>query len=475
MNKRIALLTVFIFSTALFAADVPYTLDLKTAVDTALTNNKEILSSRFEQQGAQADVKSSYGRFLPQVNVEGKMTQINAPLVFDLSDIRTAMISADAATLRTAGVTNPDILSAFTAGLNSSVPPFEAQLQKEQYYNLTATLTQPLFTGGKLILNTRAKRQAYEIKGEQLEIVNNKIASETCQAYMRIQLARQVVDIRKDVLAGMLDHQKNAEMLFKQGMIARAAKLKTDVAVSEARRELSKSRKDLELAFLALKNAEGVELLSPVLTTELFVPEKLGALSEYTEKCSSKNHQKALISKNKNLLKTKESSIKSNFMPTVAAFGRYELYQNDLTIFDPEWAVGIVANINIFNGASDLMDIASTRKQIEAAARLEEYIDDSAKIQTEKYYKDIESAREQHDSLLKSRELADENLRLYKESFKEGMASASDVIDAELTLEKVKIEESKSLFDLDCALADLLNTTGNVLELFDYIPGKETK
>lgn len=41
---------------------------------------------------------------------------------------------------------------------------------------------------------------------------------------------------------------------------------------------------------------------------------------------------------------------RGTYLPSVAAFGRRELYTNDLTLQDPEWAVGLAANWALFDG-----------------------------------------------------------------------------------------------------------------------------
>jgi hypothetical protein len=53
-------------------------------------------------------------------------------------------------------------------------------------------------------------------------------------------------------------------------------------------------------------------------------------------------------------------------MPQVAAYGRYELDREYLTILEPEWAAGVAARINLFNGASDRNDLQATRREIAA-------------------------------------------------------------------------------------------------------------
>jgi outer membrane protein TolC len=154
----------------------------------------------------------------------------------------------------------------------------------------------------------------------------------------------------------------------------------------------------------------------------------------------------------------------ANFLPQVAAYGRYELDREYLTILEPEWAAGIAARINLFNGASDRNDLQATRREIAAVTLLTENAARLVETEIRRYYHDVETARGQYESLQVSRDLADENLRLNRLSFAEGVAPVVDVIDAQLALGKVKAEQSKALNDYAVALVNLTGASGDALD-----------
>jgi outer membrane protein TolC len=89
-----------------------------------------------------------------------------------------------------------------------------------------------------------------------------------------------------------------------------------------------------------------------------------------------------------------------------------------------------------------------------------------------KYHHEAQAALEQYESLKSSQDLTEENLNLYKKSFKEGLATSIEVIDAELALEKVRLEQSQALFDFNVAYAKLMDICGNSQILMDNIIGE---
>lgn len=449
-------------------------LTLGGALSLAYANNCELRAAEKAGESAACGVKSSYGAFLPKISVEGSITRLDDELALDVSDVRTAMIAADVATLQAAGQTNPAVLAAFKARLASSLPPFISQIQDDNYSHLAALVVQPVFMGGKLVLNSHLKREESRIARLESARIKNKVICDVCTAYFRVLLCRDVAAIRAEVRDGMRSHARDAQQLFAQGVIAKAATLKTDVALSEAERELSKAERDRALALLTLNNAVGV----PVAGRELATPFSLAVTSTpveaYAQAARENNPRKNIVLHRKTMLGLKKNTVRSNFLPSVYAFGRYELYKEDLTALEPAWAAGLAAKINLFNGGSDVMDARAARKEIESIDEYLKYVDEGTTLRVRMLYNEMESAREQYLSLNASRDLAEENLRLTRASFKEGMASATDVIDAELTLGKVKAEQSKSLYDCVTSLVNMLGDTGRAETIIEYV-GREVK
>lgn len=458
-----------LLSVNLFSAEssAPASLTLENAVHIALTNNDEVRASEQMVKGAEYNVKASYGKYLPQIGIEGTYTRLNAPISVDLNDIRTAVIAADAAALQAIG-TNPLIIAGYRNSLNSLLPPFALDVQKEQYYNLSASLVQPLFTGGKLIANTRAKKADLATARSQNRLARNKVVVEAVTSYSRVQLMKDIVAIRKETVDGIQEHQNNAEKLLQAGLISKASKMRADVALAEARREYDKALRDQELAVILLKNVLGGEIESQSLVTPLSMPDGTKDVEQYVAAGTANNPNLQLLASQKKLLEQKYNATAANFLPQVAAFGKYHLYKADLTVFDPEWAAGVTARISLFDGTADMNDMKATKRQIGAVSL---FTDNAARMVAtaiRKYYHDLQTAREQYESLQVSRQLAEENLRLNRLSFQEGMAPAVDVIDAQLALGQVKATQSKAQSDAFEALVNLLAASGDAVDILTY-------
>lgn len=450
----------------LSAGAVDITLD--EAVNRCLAGNREVRAQARSVESAKSSLASSYGKFLPQLNVEWKYTRINDPLVIDLNDIRSVMINADLATLQAAGVTNPASLAAFRGGLEAGIPSFDLAVQKDGYTNCSATLTQPLFTGGKLLANTAARREDVRIAEARDAQARNKAVVECVTNYCRVRMMEDVVSVRKDIVDGLAAHENQAVKLFEQGMISAANKMRADVALAEAKREYAKAQRDLELSRVLLATSLGESSFNGSAATPLFLSPKVETVDIYLKLAQGRNPALLVLEHQKQQLAAKGRAVRSNFMPTVAAFGKYEIDRTYLTVLEPEWAAGVSARINIFSGGSDAYDAQSVRRDREALDLLADNAAELVATDVRKRWMELQSSREQFESLEVSRGLAEENLRLNRLSFAEGMATSIEVIDAELSLGKVKLEQAKALFDYDTGLAGLLAACGSAADICSY-------
>jgi len=87
----------------------------------------------------------------------------------------------------------------------------------------------------------------------------------------------------------------------------------------------------------------------------------------------------------------------------------------------------------------------------------------------EKRYQEVMKALEQYDANETARRFAEEYLRVRKRAFEEGYATSLDVVDAQLSLSKVKTERLVAVYEFDVALAELLETSGHSERFEEYV------
>ncbi|MGD9643152.1 MAG: TolC family protein [Elusimicrobiales bacterium] len=465
MKARLAALAVLLC--AAHAAAEPRALTLDTAVNLALERNNEIKAAREGAKAAGHALRSSYGAFLPRLAAEGGWTQLNGPVELDLNGVRSAIISADAATALVLGASAAQA-GALTAGLNASLPSFTMRVQDESYYNLALTASQPLYAGGRLAAASRAKKAALAAAERNAAAAADRVAGEVATGYFRLLLAARTAEIRREVLGGMKDHDFTAQKLLEQGMISRANRMRSEAALAEASREAAKAARDEELAGLLLGNLLNLEESSFTLRTDFIKPAPAPELQQAVARALAANPSLNILAQSRRQLDARYRAAQGTMLPSVYAFGRYEAYKADLTALQPEWAAGIGVKLPIFSGFSDYEDIKEAGAQREALARYSDSARELVKTQVRKLHHDMLTAAEQYESLGVSLSLAEENLRLNKLSFAQGVCTSLEVIDAQLALGKVKTERYRALYDYAASLSELLRAEGRGLEILGY-------
>lgn len=463
----VLMLSLCLTSENLFA-DIK-SLTLSQALNLAIKNNELIKAAEKTKEFSEYEVKAAKGKHLPNIFLDGSVNRMNDDIKIDLSPVRSAIIGSSVASLMATGTATSAQINALKNQLNSSLPGFNVKIQDETFYKFSAGATLPLYTGGKISANSQAKKSQLKISQQEYEKTVNSTITSVIESYFRAKLAQEAKDIRYDYLQDIKKHSDNAQKLFKVGMISKTNKLRADVALAEANREYLKSKRDFELSLVVLSNIIGENIEDTNLTTNFKKIEKLKTVEAYSATAYSGNITLKNMQQKKDMLKQKQKAIRGEFLPTIAAFGKYEIYKNNLTILEPEWIAGINARMNIFNGGSDYNEYKAYKAQTEIIDLYIENIHKTIDTAIKKYHHDVETALEQYESLKSSLDLTKENLKLYKQSFKEGLATSIEVIDAELALEKVRLDQSQALFDYNVAYAKLIDICGMSQELMEKI------
>jgi hypothetical protein len=156
------------------------------------------------------------------------------------------------------------------------------------------------------------------------------------------------------------------------------------------------------------------------------------------------------------------SAARADYYPTVALFAYKELYTKDLTILEPEWAVGAKMQWDLFKGGETRSKVSNAKALDRSLASMEEQTLDNIDLLVEKRWREMDHAKGRLASLVKTRELADEALRSQTKAYEAGLATGLDVVDAELALSRLQVADLKAHYDAVVAWLGLLEACGEV-------------
>jgi outer membrane protein TolC len=451
------------------------TLGLAEAVEFAEGHNEKIRQYSEQVQDRRHQVRASLGQFAPNVKLSGSVNHLNDDMVIDLSPIRSGLIDMQShnqvefANMYNLLQARPQLTSAeraallqqYSAALGSKIPVFAETFKEKDYYSATVSVVQPLFLGGKLIAaNQYAKAEQAYSKAE-LEKIRHEVAREVEDRYITVSFLQHVIATRRLVLAGMQQHERQAQRLLAQGLIAHVQLLRAQVAVAEAERNLHDDLNRLDIAMLALRQTMAWPEESALQVSDslrfTIMPDSATCFAD-----GSMNQPLLTMVACKERAAVQGIHVaRSAYLPEVAAFGKYEMAAKYLSALEPRWAIGAQASITLFDGFrrhQNLQSAKSVRNQVQAlAAQTQRQID----LWKVKAFREANNAHHRYLQMASHEQLAGESVRLYEKRFETGLSTSLEVIDSRLVLEKIILERTQSLFDFYHSMADFYVATGH--------------
>ncbi len=495
-NPRIFLGFVFIAFLAQFPLYAQHSevkaLTFADVYDQMMGNSHVLKQAEYHKNEKAAEFRAAKGLRAPKISLTGTAVQMSDPLHLDLTPVRdaiTPLYSALGNYGNFSGVPNPDpatnqmmpilpddrstaaVRANLLEGLDHvNAAEWDQMIQEKRFASLSASVVWPVFTGGKIKVANEAARIYEEEAGLQKEQKQAELLSELATRYYGLVLSREAEKVRRQVLDAMERHLYDAEKLSEEGQIAPVEKLHAEVAKADAERELKKARRQSEIVERSLQNTMAMEPGdSIVAVNRLFVLKEIGKEEQFIELAEANSPLLKQILSKKELSQTGVKLEQSNYLPSVALSGMYDIANKDLSPYTPEWLVGLGLKWTLFDG------VARTRKVQAAKFRVNQVEEAGLKAQDDietvirKLHQQLGMQLEQHESLTKSLTFAEAYLESKDMAFHEGLATSADVVDARLLVARFKIEQLQAMYQYDVALAALMQICGVPAQFNNYL------
>ncbi len=455
--------------------EVPLRLSLAAALDSAMQNNAKIRQYREKTEEKRYKKKSAVGNFFPSINVNGGFTWLSQNAEVNMSMFKESvdnMLIGYGALIGKGLQLSPGAQAILVKTISNvkKLPPVNLAIDGQNYPNLNFSIVQPIFTGGKIIAGKKFATAELSYSNEDLRKTENEITKETIDRYYAVVLLKAVVKTREQVVAGMKRHERDADKAIKIGMIPPYKRLRAEVAVANAERDLADDQNKLELAKLAFKSSIGLhpEVKIDVTDTLRFQACPLDLSLLQTEaKASQPVFQ--MIDQKKVMVKQKHHLDVAEFLPQIGAWGTYSMFRDRYPVIQPPFILGVQAHINLFHGAKKINELKATQhlaKEVEAA---DQYAHQQINLWVNKSYREVLNKQERYRKFQPTIALAKKNYNITEKRFREGMGKSTDVIDARLLYEKAQIDAYHTLYDYYVALSDLYLATGNPQKLVNLL------
>ncbi|SHK51717.1 TolC family protein [Fibrobacter sp. UWB12] len=477
-------------------------LSLQDALDMAMANNSKIKAEKAKVDIAQSGKDEAFARFLPTVSLSAGITKINDPISIDLgrmSDVAgaaayskayidaynkasagykqayegayaktgneaQAKAYAENALKEKLGTGSPETFAQQTAekyGSAAENADFNMKVQDDWFFNARLSVVWPIFTGLKIYSAYDAAKENVNARKAEFEMAQNTVLMDVATKYFTLRLCEELVVMRETTKKDLAEHLERSKKLEEGGQISKTERLRAEVALAEAENAYEDALRDQSLARMALASLLHTDT-SLTATTPVESPEGIRTMDEFKALAIDKHPGLRQLRIERKRNQNAISAARADYFPTIALFGYKELYTKDLTILEPEWAIGAKMQWDIFKGGDTRAKVSSAKAMDRSLGSLEEETIDNLKLLVEKRWRELEHAKGRLVSLAKTRELADEALRSQNKAYEAGLATGLDVVDAELALSRLQVADLKAHYDAVIAWLGLLEAAGEV-------------
>lgn len=470
MKRTVLTLIALSATAALHAQSVALTLD--DAMSIALSENPTVTALQHEAAAARRERQATVGLRMPKIGVTGAYAYLGKDIGLDFNYMKDGVSNAFT-NIVTTGVQGGLIPPQMVPTLQGLLAPmmgadWQLMLQNRSLGFVGGEVTMPVWLGGKINAASRAARINENTVAESGRQTRNALVSELVERYYGLALARQVVEVRRQVAEGVRKHVDDAKAMMDNGMLARSEYLYVEYKLAEAERELANAELQAATISDALNNTLGRTSGDYLPVTAMFVVERIEGADYYRNLAADRNPLLNQVSLKRDLAHENVRVQRSSFFPQVVAMGGASFYTYQVTDILPRWAVGVGVSFKIFDGLNREYKYSAAKQTLQRVDALKSKAENDISVLVEKLYNQMINHRNQLQSIDASISFAEEYLKAKNSGFLEGMTSSAELIDAELNLAKARTERMQAAYNFDVALAQLLEAAGISEEFAAY-------
>ncbi|MFD1215937.1 TolC family protein [Microbulbifer celer] len=405
-------------------------------------------AERAQLAGAEAKNSATRALALPQLGVISTYGQFSDPVEVDLRPINQVLEALDPAI--------PEIPNPI--------------LQPRDFSFTMATLTWPVFTGGRTRSLQEASAIGIEVASAGKEVTENKLLLDLTARYFGVSVSERALQVQTSVVGSLRTHLRNARILENEGQIAAADRMRAEVALAQAELEEQERQHALENIRAGLSSL--LSLGNPDVQTASGPPSQLPAPADLQHLLDDAQQFNPLVRQLNATARQAEKVIgvaRSEYWPDVTIVGGFELHSYQLPELIPDWTVTANLTFKIFDGGARKAGVSLAQEEWRTTQALAREAENRVQLDVESRYSSFLDAQRRADVSRRTERLAAESLRMQRAAFAAGEGRSIDVVDAENALAGAKLQRLAA--DYDCLLAwtSLMLATGRGATVLDVL------
>lgn len=466
------LVVILFFIIGITPAVAQQNMSFSKAMNVMFENNSMVKSEQYNVDMAYNELRATRGLALPKIDLIGGYTLMQSDIDMDLGGSK-GVITESLKDAINQGVTNGIISSDLASLLTQGLSPITSMdwrytLQKRSFGVVGATLTLPIYMGGRINIANRAARIALSAASYSLDATKSMLLTELVERYYGVVVARSACAVRQDVVDAIKRHLVDAEAMEEEGIVAHSVVVYAQYKLAEAERDLHDAINKVKVAEAALNTTVGVEQsINPI--DRIFICNNIHNIDYYTDMAIALNPILCELRHGKQLSEEGVKLARAAMLPEIVAMGAGAIYSYQLSNMIPRWSIGVGVIIPLFDGLGKEYRYIASKSGVKSVKEEVENAQSNIILLVEKEYYNLENTMSNISVTRRAIDFAESYYNSALEGFREGVVSSADLMDACTELAATKVEYLNAAYENTLTLARLLEASGLSDTFIQYV------
>ena len=358
-------------------------------------------------------------------------------------------------------------------------------------YNVTASLSQTLFQGGKIVRATRAATDVRAASRFDQSEERSQLTVDVQRAYLNVLFTTRVAAIQDTNVALAQSRLEQTEQLERAGRAARYDVLRARVERTNLEPQAIQARNDRDLAVLELKRLLNIPIEQPVALSSTLDAQAVGAIAASTDVDSTSVPERASVQSAELTVRARRAGIaiaRADLLPALSlsfqsgyqafpplGFGFPDRFgQTAASYCNPPttgrvcqnggWfsdrSLALTMSIPVFDGLRTKSNIDLAQAQARIAELQLAQTRETVAIDVARARRELDRSRSVFAAQQQNVGEAREAFQLASLRYSRGLSTQLEVSDAQLALLTAETSEARATYDLYLATADLSRALG---------------
>jgi len=447
MRKKLFFIIIFIL---FFYSDTVFgmILNLKSAIQIGLKNNRELKIASARLKEAKAELGVARSSFFPSIELKGNYSYLG--------------VVPEAEMMSLGYVPMPTMTDPYRHTHTMEI--FKMQMARQNNYDASVTVTQPIFMWGRLKNNYTIANIKLKIEEENYLSTKLKVIKEIKSAFYNYLIAKKNAELMEESFNQMSENVKSAEVNYKAGIITKYDFKSIKIQLDNMEPSLVISKNFVALSKKGLKNVLGIDKDDFEIESDIKYKRITYDYNKLEKEMLNGNPTLKILSYQKEIMDRVISLSRANNKPSLVGIFNYKytyLPEDDTTFGSSEpnsWTVALSLSIPVsewFPWSKTMNQIDKSKADYDTAKLNYEQVKDGLLINLQQTHLEIESQYDVIDTQNKNIENAEDTYQFRKKQYASGLIRYTELIDAQVALTKAKKNYLEAIFKYVMAKATL--------------------